>query len=145
MYIATRSNASAETAGDFIVAQINVRATSWTNCRSGCATDLLFPLTFETLDDRTTLSLPKFLELAENGGAFRCRRFFFCPQLQARFWREGRERAAALATDRAFRRRILHLLEATVRAFRTDFYKRRIGHWTLSQGPFFMHALQRLL
>jgi hypothetical protein len=31
-----------------------------------------------------------------------------------------------------------------VRAFRTDFYKRRIGHWTLSQGPFFMRALQRL-
>src|SRR5204863_9507843 len=99
MYIATRSNASAETAGDFIVAQINVRATSWTNCRSGRARNLLFPLTFETLDDRTVLSLPKFLEPAKNGGALRCGRFFFCPQLQATFWREGRKRPAALATD----------------------------------------------
>jgi hypothetical protein len=145
MHIATRSNASAETAADFIVAQINVRATSWTNCRSGCATNLLFPFAFETLDDGTALSLPKFLEPTENRGALRCRRFFFCPQLQARFWREGRKRAAALAADRAFCCRILHLLEATVRTFRTDFYKRRIGHWTLSQGPFFMRALQRLL
>ena len=145
MDIATRSNASAETAGDFIIAQINVRATSWTNCRSGCARNLLFPLTLETLDDRTTFSLPKFLEPAENGGVLRCRRFFFCPQLQTRFWREGRKRAAALATDRAFCGRILHLLEATMRAFRTDFYRRWVGHWTLSQGPFFMRALQRLL
>jgi hypothetical protein len=32
-----------------------------------------------------------------------------------------------------------------MRAFRTDFYRRWIGHWTLSQGPFFMRALQRLL
>jgi hypothetical protein len=32
-----------------------------------------------------------------------------------------------------------------VRAFRTDFYKRRIGHWTLSRDPFLMRALQRLL
>jgi hypothetical protein len=32
-----------------------------------------------------------------------------------------------------------------VRAFRTDFYKRRIvGHWTLSRHPFLMRALQRL-
>ena len=66
MHIATGSNAPAETAGDFVVAQIDVRATAWTNCRSGCARNLLFPLTFETLDDRTALSLPKFLEPVED-------------------------------------------------------------------------------
>jgi hypothetical protein len=32
-----------------------------------------------------------------------------------------------------------------MRTFRTDFYRRRIGHWTLSRDPFFRRALQRLL
>src|SRR5207244_5902258 len=92
----------------------------------------------------TALSLPKILESAKERGALWCRRLFFRAQLQARFRRKWRKRAAALATDRAFCGRIFHLLEAAVRAFRTDFYKRRIGHWTLSQGPFFIRALQRL-
>src|SRR5262249_24830217 len=144
MHIAARANASAKTAGDFIIAQINVRAARWANRRSGRARDLLFPFTLETLDDRAALSLPKILESAKQRGALWCGRFFFRPQFQARFRPERRKRAAALATDRAFCGRIFHLLEAAVRAFRTDFYKRRIGHWTLSQGPFFMHALQRL-
>ena len=144
MHIAARANASAKTAGDFIVAQINVRAAPWANRGSGRARDLLFPFTLETLDDRTALSLPKILESAKQRGALWCGRFHFRPQLQARFWRKWQKRATALATDRAFGGRIFHLPEAAVRAFRTDFYKRRIGHWTLSQGPFFIRALQRL-
>ena len=143
MHIAARANASAKTAGDFVVAQINVRAARWANRRSGRARDLLFPLTLETLDDRAALSLPKILESAKQRGALGCGRFLFRPQLQAWFWRKWRKRAAALPTDRALCGRIVHLLEAAVRAFRTDFYKRRIGHWTLSQGPFFIHVPQR--
>ena len=144
MHIAARANASAKTACDLIVAQINVRAAGRANCRSRRARHLLFPFTLETLDNRTALSLPKILESAKERGALWCRRLFFRAQLQARFRRKWRKRAAALATDRAFCGRIFHLLEAALRAFRTDFYKRRIGHWTLSQGPFFIRALQRL-
>jgi hypothetical protein len=36
---------------------------------------------------------------------------------------------AALAAHRGLSRSVVHLLEATVRTFRTDFYRRRIGHW----------------
>ena len=144
MHVPTRSNTSAKTACDLIVAQINVCAAGRANCRSRRARHLLFPFTLETLDNRTALSLPKILESAKERGALWCRRLFFRAQLQARFRRKWRKRAAALATDRAFCGRIFHLLEAAVRAFRTDFYKRRIGHWTLSQGPFFIRALQRL-
>src|SRR5437870_12055642 len=99
MHIARRSSGSAETAGDFVIAQISMRATRRTDCGSRRARDLLFPFTFKTLDSRTALSLPKLLESAKNGGTLRRRRFFSCPQLQAGFRREWRKRAAALATD----------------------------------------------
>src|SRR6266404_1808887 len=145
MHVAPGSNASAETAGDFVVAQINMRTTRRADCRSRRATDLLFSFTIKTLDDGTALSLPKILESAKNGGSLRRGRFFSCAQFQARLRREWQKRAAALATDRAFGRSIFHLLKAAVRAFRTDFYKRRIGHWTLSRDPFLMRALQTLL
>src|SRR5207244_7765355 len=105
MHVPTRSNASAKTACDLIVAQINVRAAGRANCRSRRARHLLFPFTLETLDNRTALSLPKILEPAEERGALWCRPFFRA-QLQARFRRKGRKRAAALATDRAFCGRI---------------------------------------
>src|SRR5439155_15007543 len=62
------------------------------------------------------------------------RRFLANPQLSAAFRRKWREVAPALATNRAFRRGILHLLEATVWTFKTDFCRRRIGHRTLTPG-----------
>ena len=99
MHVATRSNGSAETAGDFVVAQINMRAACRTDCGSRRARDLLFPFTFKTLDNRTALSLPKVLKSAKNRWVLWRGRFFSCPQLQAGFRREWRKRAAALATD----------------------------------------------
>ena len=66
MHVAPGSNASAETAGDFVVAQINMRTAGRADCRSRRARDLLFPFTIETLDNRTALSLPKILESAKN-------------------------------------------------------------------------------
>ena len=135
MDVSSRSNRAAETAGDFVVAQINVRAACRADCRSRCATDLLLPLTFETLDNRAALPLPKILKFAEDRGAgWRSRRFLADPQLQAGFWRKRRKIPAALATNRALRRRILHLLEATVWTFHTDFCRRRTGHRTLTPG-----------
>ena len=82
MHIAAGANASAKTAGDFIVAQVNVRAARRANRRSGRARDLLLPLTLETLDDRAALSLPKILESAKQRGAFwgGGGRFLFRPQ-----------------------------------------------------------------
>jgi hypothetical protein len=99
MHVAPCSNASAETAGDFVVAQINMRAAGRANCGSGRATDLLFPVTFETFDNRAAFSFPKILESAKDGGALRWGRFFSCPQLQTRFRGERRKGAAALAAD----------------------------------------------
>src|SRR5438034_8121865 len=99
MHVAACSNASAETARDFVVTQINMRAARRADCRSRRATDLLFPFTFKTLDNQTALSLPKILESAEDGVALWRWRFFSCPQLQLRFRRERRKGAPALAAD----------------------------------------------
>src|SRR5881628_3877222 len=93
MHVAPGSNASAEAAGDFVVAQIDMRTTRRADCRSRRATDLLFSFTIKTLDDRIALSLPKILESAKNGGALWGRRLFYCPQFQSRFRCERRKRA----------------------------------------------------
>ena len=66
MYIAAGANASTEPAGDFVIAQINVCAAGRTDCRCRGARNLLFAFTFETLDNRTGLPLPKILEFAED-------------------------------------------------------------------------------
>ena len=132
MYVSSCPNRAAETAGDFVVAQINVRAARRADCGSGAAANLLFPFTFETLDNGAVLPFPKILKSAEDGRAWRRGRFFANPQFQARFRCERREIAATLTTNRALRRCILHLLEATVWAFKTDFCRRRTGHRTLT-------------
>ncbi len=62
MDVATRSNRSAESAGDLVIAEINMRAASGANCRRRRTADLLFALTFETLDNRVALPLPKILK-----------------------------------------------------------------------------------
>jgi hypothetical protein len=67
MYIAAGANASTETTGDFVIAQINVCAAGRTDCRCRGARYLLFAFTFEALDDRTGLPLPKILEFAKKG------------------------------------------------------------------------------
>ena len=65
MYVAASANASTESAGDFVIAQINVRTARRTDCRRCGARNLLFTFTFETLDNRTGLTLPKILEFAK--------------------------------------------------------------------------------
>src|SRR4029077_14055224 len=79
MHVAACSNASAETARDFVVTQINMRAAPRADCRGRPATDLLFPFTLKALDNRTALPLPKILDPAKNGRALRRGSFFFCP------------------------------------------------------------------
>ena len=145
MHVATRSNRSAESAGDLVIAEINMGAACRADCRRRRAADLLFPLTFETLDNRAALPFPKILKPVKDGRILRRRRFFFYTQLQTGLRRKWRKVTAALPTDRAFGRGILHLLEATVRAFHTDLGRQRIGHWVLSQNPFLIRALQRPL
>ena len=143
MDVATRSNRPAESAGDLVIAEIDMRAASGADCRRRRAADLLLPLTFEALDNRAALPFPKTLKPAKDGRIRRRGRVFFCPQLQARFRCRLGKVTTALATDRAFGRGILRLLEATVRAFHTDLGRRRIGHWVLSQPPFLIRALRR--
>ena len=111
-----------------------MRAASGADCRRRRAADLLFPLTFETLDNRAALPFPKILKPVKDGRILRRGRFFFCKQLQTGFRCKWGKVTTALATDRAFGRRILRLLEAAVRAFHTDLGRRRIGHWVLSQN-----------
>ena len=68
MHVTTRSNRSTESASDFVIPEINVRAASGADCRRRRAADLLFPLTFETLDHRAALPFPKILKSVKNGG-----------------------------------------------------------------------------
>src|SRR5215510_1465900 len=134
MHVTTGANASTEPTSDLVIAQVNVRATRRTNCRCRGTRNLLFAFTFETLDDRTGLPLPKIFEFAKDRrGCLRRRRFFCPPQLQARFRSERSKRATTLAADRTLGRRIFHLLEAAVRTFRTDFCRRWTGHCILAE------------
>src|SRR4030095_9292687 len=66
MHITAGANASTEPAGDFVIAQINMCAAGRAECRRRCARNLLFPFTFETLDNATCLPLPKVLEFPED-------------------------------------------------------------------------------
>ena len=66
MHITAGANASTEPTGDFVIAQVNVSAAGRADCRRRGARNLLFALTFETLDSRTGLPLPKILEFAED-------------------------------------------------------------------------------
>ena len=66
VHITTGANASTEPAGDFVIAQVNVRAAGRADCRGRGARDLLLAFTFETLDDRTGLPLPKIFEFAKD-------------------------------------------------------------------------------
>ena len=143
MHVATPSNRSAESAGDLVIAEIDMRAASGADCRRRRAADLLFPFTFEALDNRAALPFPKILKPVKDGRIPRRGRFFFYPQLQAGFRCKWGKVTTALATDRAFSGRIIRLFEATVRTFHTDLGRRRIGHWVLSQPPFLIRALQR--
>ena len=81
MQIAAGANASAETGGDFVIAQINVRTTAWTIGRGGRVTDLVLSLAFETGDAAASLPMPKTFRFSETGG-FRCgRRLLFRSKL----------------------------------------------------------------
>ena len=66
MHIAAGANATTEPAGDLVIAQVNVRAAGRADCRCRCARNLLFPFTFETLDNATGLPLPKMLEFPKD-------------------------------------------------------------------------------
>jgi hypothetical protein len=66
MHIAAGANATTESAGDFVIAQVNVRAAGRADCRRRGARNLLFAFTFETLDDRTGLPIQKILEFAKD-------------------------------------------------------------------------------
>ena len=68
MHVAARSNRSAETAADFVIAQINMGATSRTNCGCRRTADLLLSVAIKTLDYQSALSLPEILKFVTNRG-----------------------------------------------------------------------------
>ena len=76
MHVAARSNCSAETAVDSVVAQINMGAATRTNCGCRRTADLLLSLTFKTLDYQGALPLPEILEFVTDRGIVRGGRFF---------------------------------------------------------------------
>jgi hypothetical protein len=144
MHVATGSNRSAESAGDLVIAEIYMRAAPGADCRRCRAADLLFTLTFETLDNRAAWPFPKTLKPVKEGRILRCGRLFFYMQLQAALRCKFGKVTAALAADRAFGCSILRLLEATVRALHTDLGRRRCtSHWVLSPTPFLIRARRR--
>jgi len=143
MHIAARSNCSAETTADLVIAEINMRAASWADCGGRRAADLLFSLTFETLDYQAALPLPEIHKFVTNGGTLRSRRLFFYMQFQAGFWREWRKVTPTLATNRTFGCHIFHLLKATVRAFHTELNRRWIGHCGTKRRAFLYPRLPK--
>ena len=66
MHVTAGANASTESTRDFVIAQVNVRTTRWTDCRCRGTGNLLFALTFETLDDRTGLPPPESFEFSKD-------------------------------------------------------------------------------
>ena len=81
MQVAARANASAEAGGDFVIAQIDVRAASRAICRCGRVTDFMFSLAFEARDAATSLPIPKAFRFPKTGGLRRGRRLLFRPKL----------------------------------------------------------------
>jgi hypothetical protein len=77
MHVAACSNCPAETAADFVIAQINMGATSRTNCGCRRTADLLLSVAIKTLDYQSALSLPEILQFVTNRGIVRGGRFFF--------------------------------------------------------------------
>src|SRR5260370_3941024 len=71
MHVAPCSNCSTEPTGDFVIAEINMRATSRTDCRHRRAADLVRSLTFETLDDAAALPLPQIFKFLPDRGILR--------------------------------------------------------------------------
>jgi len=80
MHVAPCSNCSTEPTGDFVIAEINMRATSRTDCRHRRAADLVLSFTFETLDDAAALPLPEIFKFLPDRGILRRGRFFFYAQ-----------------------------------------------------------------
>ena len=66
MHIAAGANASTKSAGDLVIAQVDVRTAGRTDRRRRSARNLLFAFTLETLDDRTGLPLPEILQFAKD-------------------------------------------------------------------------------
>ena len=66
VHITARANASTEAAGDFVIAQVNMRAAGRADCRRRGARNLLFAFTLKTLDDRAGLPLPEILKFAKD-------------------------------------------------------------------------------
>ena len=71
MHVAARPNCSAETTADLVIAEINMRAASRADCGGRRAADLLFSLTFETLDYHAALPLPEILKFVTDRGTLR--------------------------------------------------------------------------
>jgi hypothetical protein len=66
--VATRANRSVEPGCDFVIADIDMRATSRTSCRACRVTHFTFPVAFKTLDYQVTSPLPKALEFFNDRG-----------------------------------------------------------------------------
>jgi len=77
MHVAACSNCSAETASDFVIAQINVGAASRADCRCSRAADLVFSLALKTRDYQVALPLPEILKFVTDRGIVWGGRLFF--------------------------------------------------------------------
>src|SRR5437588_7348563 len=67
MDCAMRANGAAETRGDFVIAQIDVRAALRADRRGGRGTNLLFRFAIETFDDGAVVLAPETFQLSEEG------------------------------------------------------------------------------
>jgi len=87
MDVAAGANGAAKAGGNFIIAQIDVRATAGTVGRGRLIADFMFAFAFETGNDPISLAIPDPFQLSMEREFFGCSSVVF--EFQPRF-RRGR-------------------------------------------------------
>ena len=126
MDVAASPNRPAEAGGDFVIAEIDVRAAAGTIGRRRLITDFVFAFAFETRNEAIALPAPHRLEPSMERQLRGRSRVVL--ELQTRLGRRRGKGTSALPANRRLRRHIFHLLKATVRAFHTGLGRRRFCH-----------------
>ena len=118
---------TAKARGDLMITQIDVGATRRADGGTGGGTDFLLSGTFETMDLRAVLAIPKAFETSKKVLGLP-RQYRFPRPDRLRFLRPANVKVApALTAKRALGRRIFHLLKAAMGTPQADL-GRRLGH-----------------
>ncbi len=137
VHLALRADRAAEAGGDFVVAEIEMRAALRANRGAGGTRDLLLRFAIEAFDDRILLLTPQSLKPLQQRPPLCRGRGFVLACLRGMNWSQPdlglpnsrRECGATLPAHCALRGGVVLLFEAAVRTFHTDLRRQRIRHY----------------